>query len=153
MMKNLKILNSKKVKEILKMLKDQWGFDSELDYAFLLSSKDNIYIINREFADLDTSNIKINALGMYFAELKNNELRLSIEASQIIGPLAKKNILDLSDKLARLWLKGYDLPLKDDQTHSVGFQLIRNNEDFMGCGKVKASNLLNFVPKTRRIYS
>lgn len=146
-MQKLTILNTREIKEISKLLKKQ--FDAEFDFPVVMrSSKDRIYLINRDIANIDLTKLKIDTIGLYFGELKDDELRLSIEGSQLIGPKAKKNVLEIDDKLARLWLKGYDIPVKTDMK---GFLIIKNNNDYLGCGKHSQENILNFVPKTRRI--
>ena len=91
--------------------------------------------------------IKVS-LGLFFGEIKNGEIRLTIEGSQLVGPNAKKNVLEIPDKLARLWLKGYDIPVKTDMK---GFLIIKNNKDYLGCGKFVENRILNPIPKTRRI--
>ena len=40
-MQHLKILNKKKVKEILNLLNKQFGFSDKLDYVFLMNDKKN----------------------------------------------------------------------------------------------------------------
>ena len=146
-MQRLIILNKKQIKEISAFLKKQ--FDAEFDFPVVMkSSKDRIYLINKDISRIDLTKLRIDTMGLYFAEIKNNELRLSMEGSQMIGPHAKKNVLELDDKLARLWLKGNDIPVKTDMK---GFLIIKNNNDFLGCGKFVENRILNFVPKTRRI--
>ncbi|MFC1727986.1 hypothetical protein ACFLZ7_00810 [Nanoarchaeota archaeon] len=146
-MQKLEILNTRGVKEISKLLKDQ--FDCSFDFPVVMkSSKDKIYLINRDVSKIDLTKLNIDVMGMYFGELRNDELRLSVEGSQLIGPFAKKNVLEITDKLARLWLKGYDIPVKTDMK---GFLIIKNNKDYLGCGKFKENRIMNFVPKTRRI--
>ena len=83
---------------------------------------------------------------MYLGELRNGELRLSIEGSQIIGKGSDKNIADIED--TRAWLRGEDLELVGDYS---GFVIIRHNKDFLGCGRYKEGKILNFVPKARRL--
>ncbi len=146
-MHTLKILNSKEVKEVSAMLKKQ--FRAIFDFPVLLkSNKDKLYIINRDVGRIDIKKLKIDTMGLYFGEIKKGELRLSIEGSQLIGPLAKKNVLEIDSKLARLWLKGYDIPFETDMQ---GYVILKNNKDFFGCGKVAEHRIMNFVPKTRRI--
>jgi len=41
-MRQLKILNSKEIKEILKLIEAQWGAKLKLDYAFLKNPKNQI---------------------------------------------------------------------------------------------------------------
>lgn len=148
-MQKLKFLNTKEIKEIKKKIAEQWGCDFKTDFAFILSSKNKIYLISREIERIDFDRLPISNAGVYFAELtENGELRLSIEGSQMIGDCAKKNIIELSKEQMRIWLKGNDLEI---DTKEKGFVILKYNDDFLGTGKVKESKILNFVPKTRRI--
>jgi len=147
-MQNLKILNKKQVKEILAIIKNQWDCTHNLDYIFLLNEKNKLYIVNKDINKIDLSKLRINSLGLYFGELKNNQLRLSIEGSQLIGKFAKNNVIKLNDKEARLWLKGYDIEKK---AKSEGFVILKHNTDYLGTGRYKDNKIFNFVPKTRRI--
>ena len=147
--KNIKILNRKESKEILAALEEQWGFSGELDYVFIRTMKDRIYLSGREIFDLDLSKMNINTIGLYFGEMSHG-LRLSIEGSQIIGPGAKKGVVELNEAEARQWLSGMDLERKDVPD---GFVILRLKSDFLGTGKAKAGIILNMVPKVRRIKS
>lgn len=143
----LKILNSKEVKEIRKKILDQWGFDFKTDFAFLQSQKNKIYLVSKDIGNIDYEKLRLQVVGNYFGEImKNGELRLSIEGSQIIGPQATKNVLEIED--VKSWLFGNDLKISMEDT---GFMIIKNNDDFLGSGKIKDNTLLNFVPKVRRI--
>lgn len=145
---NLKILNKKEIKPILNMIKQQWDVDFESDYGFLKNDKDKVFIINKEFANIDTDNLRINSLGMYFGTINRNEIRLSIEGSQLIGPKAKKNVITLTDTEIKDWLHGDDIKTKEENKE---FVLIRNKSDFYGTGKIKENFILNFIPKGRRL--
>ena len=147
-MQNLKILNKKEIKNILSIIKKQFDADVKLDYVFLVNNKNRLYIVNKEAFDINIDKLKINSFGLYFGEFRDDGLRLSIEGSQLIGPKAKKNVLELDNKQAREWLKGYDSSLKLKER---GFVIIRNKNDFLGCGKVVENKILNYVPKTRRL--
>ncbi len=147
MMKFIPIPN-KKVKEIKQVLEDTWGFTQELDYVFFMNER-KIYIINPDIKEFDFEKIRINSLGLYLGELNDrNQLRLSIEGAQIIGKHAAKNILDINEEQAALWMKGEDLELESDIDN---FVIIRCKDDFLGCGKPKEGKILNFVPKNRRV--
>ena len=82
--------------------------------------------------------------------MKNGELRLSIEGSQLIGKAAKKNVVEISDCQVKKWLFGNDIEIG---TACEGFVIVRNKNDFLGTGKIKDGVLLNFIPKTRRIHT
>lgn len=145
--KNINFLNSKEIKELKKKLLDEYGFSGELDYGFLITETNKIYLINRDITRIDFKILKINNMGLYFCQDYGNELRLSIEGSQIIGPNSTK-IVELDKKTAREWLKGFDIAY-DGATK--GFVIIKSGNDYMGCAKHKDGKLLNYVPKERRI--
>ncbi len=148
----LKILNTREKKDILKTIKEQWGAELKTDLVFLLNSKFKLYLMSKDFAKLDESSLHIDKIGMYFGEvMKNKEIRLSIEGSQMVGPIAKKNVVEVSDGEAKVWLHGNNIIRKNIK--ESGFVIIKNNDDFIGCGRVKEEEILNLIPKTRRILS
>lgn len=147
-MQNLDILNSKEIREIKKVLLDGFGFSGELDYAFLKNKEGKIFILSRDFARLDTKGLRIDTLGLYFGKIERDEIRLSIEGSQIIGSYCSKNIFEISDDDMLFWMAGDDLEVENDMH---GLYIIKNNDDFLGCGKASGGKLYNFVPKIRRV--
>ena len=148
MKQELKILSGRELKPILKVMQEQWGAKPDWDYGWLLSTKNKIYLVSKDIGKIDTNKLRVTAIGMYFGEWKNNQLRLSIEGSQLFGPLATKNVVQLSDAELSDWLKGIDV---DKQGHWQGFVIIKHNTDFIGSGKAKDGKILNFVPKARRL--
>lgn len=147
-MQNLKVLDKKTKKQLLELLKKQFDYKEKLNYILLINNKNKISIINKELANIDLNKIRINSIGLYIAELKNNEVRLSIEGSQLIGPKSKKNIIELTKEEARGWLKGNDL---EKESKEKRFVIIKHNKDYLGCGKATENKILNFIPKTRRL--
>lgn len=149
-MQQLKILNSKEIKQILKLIEEQWDAELKVDYAFLQSPKNRVFIVNKDISKIDFSKLRANSIGMYFCEIDNVGIRLSIEGSQIVGPKAEKNVIKINDEQAKQWLKGEDLEIEDKKDYS-GFLIIRHNNDFLGAGKYKDGKVLNYVSKSRRI--
>ena len=148
-MHQLKILNSKEIKEILKLIEKQWGAKLKLDYAFLKNPKNRVFIINKEdISKIELEKLRINSIGMYFCEIDKLGIRLSIEGSQIIGKKAEKNIVEINEEQAKQWFKGEDLEIRGNYS---GFVIIKHNNDFLGNGKYKDGKILNYVSKSRRI--
>jgi NOL1/NOP2/fmu family ribosome biogenesis protein len=145
-MQKLKILNSKEIKQIMNMLKEQYGFNEKPDYVFLKSSKEKIYIINRNMANIDLTKLRIDSMGLYFGGFQKDGFRLSIEGSQIIGKKAKKGIINLDDKQKTQWLKGEDITYEGE-----GYVIVKNKQDILGSGKIKDNKLLNYIPKARKL--
>ncbi len=147
-MQKLEILNSKKRKEIAEVISEYYGCNFEFDYEVFMNNHNKIYILNKEIKLIDIDELRLNSLGLYFGLLyDNDEIRLSIEGSQIIGKIARKKVLELNDEQAELWMGGQDFKIDDKRE---GFILVKNKGDFLGCGKLKNKKLLNYVPKERR---
>lgn len=147
-----KVLNSREVKEVAAMVRQQWGCELSSvvgDVGFLEGATGDIFLISRDVEKLDLERIRIDSLGLYFGEAKNGELRLSIEGSQLVGKAATKNVIQLDDTEFKLWLQGSDL--EKDYGGCSGFVIIKHNTDFIGCGRCKNGMILNFVPKARRV--
>ena len=132
---------------MLELIEAQWGAKLNLSYAFLKNNKNRIFVVNRGISNIDLSKLRINSIGMYFCDIEN-EIRLSIEGSQIIGPKSTKNVVEIDEEQAKKWLKGEDLEVKGDYS---GFVILKNNDDFFGTGRFKEGKILNYVAKERRI--
>ena len=144
----LRILNTREIKDILARLKDLYDYTEKIESAFLMDGKQKIYLISKSISLIDFEQLNINSMGLYFADInKYNELRLSIEGSQLIGPHAKKNILELSEEQVRAYFHSEEIPMNEKNT---GFMLLRYKNDFFGASKIKDGKLLNYLPKVHR---
>ncbi|MFH1210822.1 MAG: hypothetical protein V1645_02795 [archaeon] len=145
---NIKVLNKKEVKRVVKSLEEDFLIkDLKLDYVFILGADDKVFLVDKGFAGLDLSKLRVNSVGMYFGQLQDGRVRLSIEGSQIVGPLAKRNVVELSKGQVEDWIRGVDVDLGGGS----GLVIVKYGEDFYGSGKISKGLLLNFVPKSRRI--
>ncbi|HII72650.1 TPA: hypothetical protein HA265_07885 [Candidatus Woesearchaeota archaeon] len=148
----LHILNAREKKPILKAISDQWGVDFRPE-VMLMSNKNKVYITTPELNQVEWHKYKVDGVGLYIARMEN-EVRLSIEGAQLIGPLAKKNVVTVTDEETRTWFRGEDIAVEDDRLKGLsGYVILRNKDDFLGSGKVSGGKILNFVPKGRRITS
>jgi len=86
---------------------------------------------------------------MYFCEIDNKGIRLSIEGTQIIGQKATKNVVELNEEETKKWFKGEDLD-KECKDCS-GFVILKHKNDFLGNGKYSNGKILNYVGKVRRV--
>ena len=148
-MPELKILNSKEIKKIYKLIENHWGAKVKLNYGFLKNNKNRIFIISKDISRIDISKLRLNSIGMYFCEIDNKGIRLSIEGSQIIGPKATKNIVELSEEETRKWFKGEDIEKECNNCND--FVILKRKNDFLGNGKYATGRILNYVGKTRRV--
>ena len=161
-----KVLNSKEVRIVVELVKQQWGAelsDIHDSCGFLEGSDGDIFMISRDIEKLDLENLRVDSLGLYFGQLRNDELRLSIEGSQMVGKTATRNIVEIDDAEFKDWIRGNDLEKSPGDcsgnkgtaaplsTLASGYVIIRHGSDFIGCGRRKEGKILNFVPKARRV--
>ena len=143
-MQSLKILNSKEKKLILNKLKEHFGIkELDLDYVFFKSNEGKIFLLNNGISKLELDKLRVNSLGVYFGVFENN-FRLSIEGSQLIGNKAGKNIVELEDPTK--WLEGNDINVEEEN----GLKIVKSGKDYLGTGQLKDGILINYIPKERR---
>ena len=145
-MQSLRFYNSKEKKELLKQLEEQFGINEELEVLFFENSQDKIFVLSKEFAEIDPKGLRINNSGMYFAKKEREGLRLSLEAAQLFS--IRKNIIPVNKAQAELWMQGQDISLEGD----MGFVILKQEKDILGCGMLKNNILRNMVPKERRLH-
>src|SRR3989338_6083471 len=112
---DIKILNKKETKRVLDIINEQFGSELEYDKAFFLN-KDDVYMVNRECFDRQQPSWRVNSLGLYLGEMRNNQFRPSIEGSQIIGKTAKLNIMELSQEQLYDWISGTSFEIDTPDT-------------------------------------
>jgi len=154
----LHILTKNEKKEIEDKLNEQFGIIT-IPGLLIKSGAERIFLFQ---GNLDEKKIlelaeltQIERVGIYLAKIfidkeGKEQIRLSIEGSQILGSQAIKNIFELDDKLVQEWMQGQDLQIK---TSKKGFLIIKYKEDFMGTGKASEEKISNFIPKSRRLKS
>ncbi len=153
-MQQLTILNTREVKKIKEHLQRQFGYALREDYAYLQSEKDKIFIINKDVAKIDLKKVIVDKLGLYFAELRNEEVRLSKEGAQLLGREAAENdqklnnVVSLTAEEAKLYFQGVDLV--KDLGQGSKLVLIGYGGEIIGCSRYKDGKVLNFLPKIHR---
>jgi len=143
-------LDNKGKKKILKQLNEQYGI-TELPYLIIQFGKEKLRlytgnISKQELRDLDKA-LTIENIGLYFAKYEEQDIRLTLDGVQLLKDQITKNILEIDDKNADNWLKGNDLDIQTDK----GWNVIKNKNEFLGCGKSTGGKITNFMPKERRI--
>jgi NOL1/NOP2/fmu family ribosome biogenesis protein len=144
-------LRNPEKEKIIKKLNEQFGI-TNLPYLLLMFGAEKVRLYSGglskdELLALDRT-LRIENLGLYFANKKDNEeIRLTLDAVQLLKPQITKNILEIDEKQAKEWLKGYDLNIITEK----GFKIISYKKEFIGCGRSTGDRITNFVPKERRI--
>jgi len=147
--RSLRILNSNEIKKINGMIKEQFGCEiPKSDYAFLQNTKEKIYIVSRDVERIGFEKLRIDSMGLYLGTIQPDGFRPSVEGAQIIGKIASKNVVELTQQQKHDWLQGKDLDVEEDNR----IVLVKHKEDFLGSGKIKNNVLINSVPKSRRLH-
>jgi len=147
----IEVLRGSKKKKLLKYLKQRFGFDDKLDFVFFQDEKGRVRVLSKDSVRIDTTGMRVENLGLYFARWDRDELRLSIEGSQIVGKKAKRNVVELNEKQAMEWMSGKNIEVKADVEE--GFVILKYGNDFLGCGRYRDGRIVSFIPKERRIKS
>ena len=153
-MQSLTILNTREVKRIKELLISQFGYALQEDYAYLQNDKNRIFLVNKDAARLDWKKLIIDKMGLYFAEDKETEIRLSKEGAQLLASEAKKNkkkllnLIELTVEEVKAYFQGVDLE-KDLGAGNKSI-ILHHKDAILGCAKYKEGKILNFLPKTYR---
>lgn len=146
------ILNSKDRKIIRQELDSQFGINELPDNLvyFCLNKKERVYACNKEIFDVDNHALRVNAFGLYFGTFMIDGFRLSLEGSQMIGPLATKNIFEINQDQRDQYILGEDLVCETEE-FQTNYVLLKFEDDFLGVGKVKNGIFHSHLPKSRKL--
>ncbi len=138
-------------RKIIEELEKQFGI-KELNYLLIETGKEKYrgftgHLSKEEIAKID-SIARIQFMGVYLIRKEDN-LRLSFDATQILKEQITKNIIEINKEEYEKWIRGYDLEIQKES----GTYVIKYEDDFIGCAKSNTKKLLNHTPKERRIKS
>ncbi len=148
-------LNTREMKRIKEKLVQQFGAAPAGDYGYYQGSNNRLWLVSKEILQVDLTKLRIDRLGLYFAEIMNDEsVRLSKEGSQLLAQEAQKkkhslqNAIALTKEEVRSYFQGNNLD--KDLGQQARFVLLFYNKDCLGCAKYKEGTILNFLPKIHR---
>ena len=150
-------LRKKQVKEIVATIQEKFQIAFPLEeYQFYLNSRDKIFILkhSEHLESLNLEFIRTDRMGLYFAEYKNQQIRLSKEGSQLLINEAKKNkqkvknIVKLDQNEVKQYFLGEDLNKNLNIENT--FIFLEYDDNILGCAKYKEQIIINFLPKIHR---
>lgn len=139
----MRVLNTREVKRISDRLETHWGFRLPKE-VYLMTDKGKLFMA--EDISPILGKLRMDRIGLYIAKITDKEVRLSIEGSQIFGPVAVKNVVELDKAERDRWIAGEKV-----ESDKEGPLIIRSGGDYFGSGIGKNGYILNYVPKERRI--
>jgi len=147
----IKILPQKEKKKITEMLKQQFGI-KEIQGIILQRGAERLFLFQGDFTESQIGKLErfipIERVGIYLGKIQNNEIRLSIDAVQLLKNQITKNIFELNKEQAEKWMQGNELNI---ETNKRGFIVIKYKDYFLGTGKASENKITNFIPKNRRL--
>lgn len=147
----IQILTQKEKAEIESQLEKQFGI-SKIPAMLLKAGQEKIFFYSGSFNEQQIKTLEkiipIERIGVYFAKEERGELRLNIEATQLLKNQISKNIVEITENQVEHWLKGRELEIK---TGLKGFVILKHKSDFLGTGKASENKIGNFIPKSRRL--
>jgi NOL1/NOP2/fmu family ribosome biogenesis protein len=147
----IQILNSRQEHEIAKFLKEQFGVE-EIPGRIMKLGEEKLFLFTGNATDEEIKKIEelvpVERLGVYFAKLIRNDVKLNIEGTQVLKNQIKRNIFEVDEEQAIKWMQGQELSIK---TGKRNFLVIKYKDNFLGCGKASEEKIGNFIPKMRRL--
>lgn len=125
--------------KVLECLKKQFGIE-KINFEIEVKGKGRVYAFKSCEFEIEGHR------GIYIGTLEKDGFRPSIDGSFLIGPLAKKNVVEVGDEDAMRWMSGSNIP-----SHVTGYVILKWRDFFIGCGRGNGRTIRNFVPKDRRI--
>lgn len=152
-MQRVIFLANKYAKEFFKKLNEHWGCEAQevlSRFAVLRSTKDKIYLMSKDVEKVVLTDKRLDSIGLYFADVHDEKIRLSMEGSQLVGPIATRNVIDITLQELKQWVRGEDLLKEANEEAWEDCVILKYGNDFVGSGKYSNGTIYNFVPKTRR---
>ena len=150
-MEYIKILSEQEKRKIENQLHAQFGI-KELPGKIVMRGEERLFFFTGEIDEDGIRKLEqsapIEKVGVYFAKLINEEIKLTIEGTQLLKEQITKGIFQINDSQAEEWMMGRELNLKSGLR---GFVVMKNNDDYLGCGKASQEKITNFIPKSRRL--
>lgn len=157
----LEILNKKQTQEILEILNQQFGIKKlPKNSIFIKRGKEKIFLYKGNFSKEKIKNLEekmpIEGAGVYIGKIdeRTNEIRLTIEATQIFKEQITKNIFEINEEQLEKWMHGQEILLSEKEKSKIQqktFVVIKYKNDFIGTGKASEEKITNFIPKNRRL--
>lgn len=142
-------LNKKEKSEFEDNLKENYGI--VLPRCQLIKAgNEKIRLFTGDFSEHELNILagltRVETVGTYFAQTDVDNIRLGFDSCSLFK--SSKNIIELDEEQAKKWFQGYTLEIN---TEEQSYVLLKFNGIIIGCGKATGKNILNFVPKERRI--
>jgi NOL1/NOP2/fmu family ribosome biogenesis protein len=149
---SLRILHLREIRNIEDMIKENYDCEIGLrKFLVMEGSGGKIWIASGTIADVDLDKLSINSIGVEFCRLKGKRIHLSEEGAQMIGNVAKKNVLEIDKRMVENFMRGRDLDLEPGKFDDSQFVILKYGTDIVGVCMVSQNFVRNLLPRSRRL--
>lgn len=140
-------------KEILEKLKI-YGI-TQIPFLLIKSGNEKIRAfsgdITREQVDKIIDSVYVETVGIYFAKIDGQDIRLSLDALYLLKDQIKHNILEIDEAQKEEYLQGKEPTIKAHQeANQKIYYILKHKEDILGMAKIVNKQIKNYLPKERR---
>ncbi len=142
--------DTKRRKKLLTQLNEQFGV-SEIPRVLFETGKEKVRgfsgdLTIDELYSLDKI-ANVEFMGLYLFKQELGYLRIGFDGALLLKGQFSKNVAELTESQVLEWMNGKNLQM----SLARGIYVVKCGEDVFGCGISDGHNLINFVPKERRI--
>ena len=161
-----KILGRDEKKKIIEYFRNFYDLEEKfikeiMSMQLFASGKEKIRIYS---GALDLANIPkiqkeivVSNAGLYLIKNEDGYTRLSFDGATMFGKYARKNVVTLTGEQVEDLFLGHNLLFEEEQKKNLdkGFIILKEpiHKDILGVGLFNGNELLNYLPKERRISS
>lgn len=141
-----KILTQDELMKIKERLFERYGIE-KVPFVIVRSGKRKYRAATKEAVQIP----KAQLVGVYVMKETPFGLMLSIEGTQLFGPLARKNVFEISDEMVDEWMRGKDIEIGVDEKLEKGLVIVRCGNLYLGSGLYDGRRIKNLLPKARKV--
>ncbi len=141
-----KILTRDELKKIRKRLFERYGIE-RIPYVIVKSGKRKYRATTKETVKIQRAQL----VGVYVMKETPFGLMLSVEGTQLFGPLARKNTFEISSEMVERWMRGEDIEISIEEKLERGLVIVRSGDLYLGSGLYDGQRIRNLLPKARKV--
>ncbi len=140
------ILDREELEKLRERLYDRYGI-ANIPYVIVRSGKRKYRATTKEAAKIERAQL----VGIYVLKETPFGLMLSIEGTQLFGPLARKNVFEIPREMVSKWMRGEDIEIDPRDELEPGLVIVKSEDLYLGSGLYDRWRIKNLLPKARKI--
>jgi NOL1/NOP2/fmu family ribosome biogenesis protein len=142
-------LRKRESDNIKELLLDTYGFKMPKEWMLYYLGNFRVWVLFEDFFSLPLDKLNVEVMGFYLCYFDGKLLRLSIKGAQIVGSLADKNVLEITEREAEDLIRGFDV--EKETGLSAEYIILKSPKGIIGVGKNHGHKVLCQIKKSRRV--